>query len=160
MISFQFPFPHLGPKRIITNQTNKWKESTYKCSSDKQKPLLHSALLVVYLNWLLKCLWRARGILPEGISFSVVGICGRSTLRPTDVSCVRLGRWETRLFGLYQGVPLVGLRENSFVASQAVSKAESGKVAKHEKACAENQHVFIPFALIIFVPLLLKLSGS
>ncbi|GJX09834.1 hypothetical protein Tco_0199693 [Tanacetum coccineum] len=46
--------------------------------------------------------------------------------------------------------PLVGLRDNEFVAGQAALKAESSKVAKHEKACLENQHVFIPFAFDTF----------
>ncbi|GJW40937.1 hypothetical protein Tco_0066782, partial [Tanacetum coccineum] len=35
-------------------------------------------------------------------------------------------------------------------AGQAALKAESSKVAKHEKACLENQHVFIPFAFDTF----------
>ncbi|MFS7976894.1 hypothetical protein Hanom_Chr10g00897701 [Helianthus anomalus] len=46
--------------------------------------------------------------------------------------------------------PLVGLRDNGFVAGQAALKAESSTVAKHEKACLENQHVFIPFAFDTF----------
>ncbi|GJW04814.1 RNA-directed DNA polymerase, eukaryota [Tanacetum coccineum] len=46
--------------------------------------------------------------------------------------------------------PLVGLRDNGFIAGQAALKAESSKVAKHEKACLENQHVFIPFAFDTF----------
>ncbi|GJV16132.1 RNA-directed DNA polymerase, eukaryota, reverse transcriptase zinc-binding domain protein [Tanacetum coccineum] len=41
-------------------------------------------------------------------------------------------------------------RDNGFVAGQAALKAESSKVAKHEKACLENQHVFIPFAFDTF----------
>ncbi|KAL8258895.1 hypothetical protein R6Q59_026848 [Mikania micrantha] len=52
--------------------------------------------------------------------------------------------------GPYWGVPLVGLRDTGFVARQAVLKAELGKIAKHEKACAENQHAFIPFAFDTF----------
>ncbi|KAF5793207.1 hypothetical protein HanXRQr2_Chr09g0414851 [Helianthus annuus] len=40
--------------------------------------------------------------------------------------------------------------DNRFVAGQAALKAESSKVAKHEKACLENQHVFIPFAFDTF----------
>nr|GEY38047.1 auxilin-like protein [Tanacetum cinerariifolium] len=40
--------------------------------------------------------------------------------------------------------------ENGFVAGQAALKAESSKVAKHEKPCLENQHVFIPFAFDTF----------
>ncbi|MFS7970366.1 putative exostosin [Helianthus anomalus] len=46
--------------------------------------------------------------------------------------------------------PLVGLRDHGFVAGQAITKAEAGKVAKHEKACIENQHVFAPFAFDTF----------
>nr|GEZ43629.1 putative reverse transcriptase domain-containing protein [Tanacetum cinerariifolium] len=46
--------------------------------------------------------------------------------------------------------PLVGFRENRFFAGQAALKVESSKVAKHEKACLENQHVFIPFAFDTF----------
>ncbi|KAL8233475.1 hypothetical protein R6Q59_019575 [Mikania micrantha] len=36
------------------------------------------------------------------------------------------------------------------MAGQAALKAESCKVAKHEKACLENQHVFTPFAFDTF----------
>ncbi|KAJ0505403.1 hypothetical protein HanRHA438_Chr12g0554181 [Helianthus annuus] len=31
-----------------------------------------------------------------------------------------------------------------------VLKADASKVAKHEKACLENQHVFVPFAFDTF----------
>ena len=34
--------------------------------------------------------------------------------------------------------PLVGMRDTGFVSGQATLKAESGKVAKHGKACLEN----------------------
>ncbi|MFS7963363.1 hypothetical protein Hanom_Chr08g00737181 [Helianthus anomalus] len=47
-------------------------------------------------------------------------------------------------------LPLVGLNDKGFVVGQAVLKAEASKVAKHEKACLENQHVFVPFAFDIF----------
>ncbi|KAJ0811416.1 hypothetical protein HanPSC8_Chr17g0750461 [Helianthus annuus] len=46
--------------------------------------------------------------------------------------------------------PLVGLKENHFVAGRTILKATSGNVAKHENACAENQHVFIPLAFDTF----------
>ncbi|MFS7955548.1 hypothetical protein Hanom_Chr07g00643951 [Helianthus anomalus] len=36
------------------------------------------------------------------------------------------------------------------LAGLAARKAESKKVDKHAKACAENQHVFIPFAFDTF----------
>ncbi|MFS7901567.1 hypothetical protein Hanom_Chr01g00001211 [Helianthus anomalus] len=42
------------------------------------------------------------------------------------------------------------IKENGFVAGQAARKAESKKVDKHAKACAENQHVFVPFAFDTF----------
>ncbi|MFS8022418.1 putative exostosin [Helianthus anomalus] len=45
---------------------------------------------------------------------------------------------------------LIGLRDHGFVAGQAITKAEAGKIAKHEKACIENQHVFVPFAFDTF----------
>lgn len=46
--------------------------------------------------------------------------------------------------------PLVGLRDTGFVARHAVLKAEARKIAKHEKACVENQHAFIHFAFDTF----------
>ncbi|KAL8217748.1 hypothetical protein R6Q57_021121 [Mikania cordata] len=44
--------------------------------------------------------------------------------------------------------PLVGLRDNGFMAGHAALKAESDKVAKHKKVCLENQHVFTPLLSI------------
>ncbi|GJW49080.1 hypothetical protein Tco_0090431 [Tanacetum coccineum] len=46
--------------------------------------------------------------------------------------------------------PLVGLNSKGFTSSQAALKAASCKVTKHDKACNENQHVFIPFAFDTF----------
>ncbi|MFS8013705.1 putative exostosin [Helianthus anomalus] len=46
--------------------------------------------------------------------------------------------------------PLVGLRDHGFVAGQAITKVDATKVAKHEKACIENQHVFVSFAFDTF----------
>ncbi|KAL8253805.1 hypothetical protein R6Q59_032026 [Mikania micrantha] len=46
--------------------------------------------------------------------------------------------------------PLFGLRDTGFVAGQAALKAESCKVARHEKACLESQHEFTPFAFDTF----------
>nr|GEU38135.1 hypothetical protein [Tanacetum cinerariifolium] len=43
-----------------------------------------------------------------------------------------------------------GLSSRGFTAGQAALKAASGKMTKHEKACIENQHVFIPFAFDTF----------
>ncbi|KAJ0836363.1 hypothetical protein HanRHA438_Chr16g0766111 [Helianthus annuus] len=61
-----------------------------------------------------------------------------------------LGLGETCLCGPHRGFPLVGLRENGFVAGQAARKAESKKVDKQAKACVENQHVFVPFVFDTF----------
>ncbi|KAK2411257.1 hypothetical protein QL285_046551 [Trifolium repens] len=75
---------------------------------------------------------------------------GKSTLRPADVlvygwvvgkhACVDL----TRVF------PLVGLGVGDFTVGQTVLKAASSKMVKHENACSDNQHVFIPFAFDTF----------
>jgi hypothetical protein len=46
--------------------------------------------------------------------------------------------------------PLVGLRAGDFITGQATLKAILIKVAKHEKACYDNQHAFIPFAFDTF----------
>ncbi|MFS7928374.1 hypothetical protein Hanom_Chr04g00320011 [Helianthus anomalus] len=46
--------------------------------------------------------------------------------------------------------PLAGFRENTFVAGQAVLKAESKKVEKHAKACEDNPHAFVPLAFDTF----------
>ncbi|MFS7951134.1 putative exostosin [Helianthus anomalus] len=61
---------------------------------------------------------------------------GRSTLRPADLL----------VFGWAGG----NMLENGFVPGLTTRKAESKKVDKHAKACAENQHVFIPFAFDTF----------
>ncbi|GJW99717.1 RNA-directed DNA polymerase, eukaryota [Tanacetum coccineum] len=46
--------------------------------------------------------------------------------------------------------PLGELSSRGFTVGQAALKAASCKVTKHEKACVENQHVFIPFAFDTF----------
>ena len=46
--------------------------------------------------------------------------------------------------------PLVGLGSSAFTVGQAALKAASGKVIKHEKACLDNQHVFISFTFDTF----------
>ncbi|KAL8224618.1 hypothetical protein R6Q59_000441, partial [Mikania micrantha] len=48
-------------------------------------------------------------------------------------------RGNTRVWTLHE-CPLLLLRNNGFVGSHAAIKVESCKVAKHEKACLENQH--------------------
>jgi hypothetical protein len=46
--------------------------------------------------------------------------------------------------------PLVGLGVGAFTVGQVALKATSSKVAKHEKACSDNHHDFIPFAFDTF----------
>nr|GEW11411.1 putative reverse transcriptase domain-containing protein [Tanacetum cinerariifolium] len=75
---------------------------------------------------------------------------GRSTLRPTDVLVFCWVEGKHACVDLTGVSPLVGLSSRGFTAGQAALKAASSKVTKHEKACIENQHVFIPFAFDTF----------
>ncbi|GJV46673.1 hypothetical protein Tco_1431209 [Tanacetum coccineum] len=75
---------------------------------------------------------------------------GRSTLRPVDVLVFGWVRGKHACVDLTRVSPLVGLSSRGFTAGQAALEAASGKVTKHEKACIENQHVFIPFAFDTF----------
>jgi hypothetical protein len=52
--------------------------------------------------------------------------------------------------GLTGVSPLVGLTSEVFIVGQMTLKAASIKVAKHERACSNNQYVFIPFAFDTF----------
>ncbi|KAK2381131.1 hypothetical protein QL285_068765 [Trifolium repens] len=45
---------------------------------------------------------------------------------------------------------LVGLTTGDFTVGRAALNAASSKVAKHERACSDNQHAFIPFAFDTF----------
>ncbi|XP_076901857.1 uncharacterized protein LOC143556417 [Bidens hawaiensis] len=74
----------------------------------------------------------------------------RSTLRPADILVFGWEKGKHACVDLTGVSPLVGLRDHGFVVGHAINKAEAGKVAKHEKACLENQHVFIPFAFDTF----------
>lgn len=46
--------------------------------------------------------------------------------------------------------PLLRVRIVGFTMGQATLKVVPSKVAKHEKACLHNQHVFISFAFDTF----------
>nr|GEV37005.1 putative exostosin-like protein [Tanacetum cinerariifolium] len=87
---------------------------------------------------------------PAPVNFLTDPLEGRSTLRPADILVFGWAGGKHACVDLTGVSPLVGFRENGFVAGQAALKAESSKVAKHEKACLENQHVFIPFAFDTF----------
>ncbi|GJW38137.1 hypothetical protein Tco_0063982 [Tanacetum coccineum] len=75
---------------------------------------------------------------------------GRSTLRPADILVFGWVGGKHACADLTGVSPLVGLSSRGFTAGQAALKAASGKVTKNEKACIENQHVFIPFAFDTF----------
>ncbi|KAK2421664.1 hypothetical protein QL285_032272 [Trifolium repens] len=75
---------------------------------------------------------------------------GRSTLRPTDVIVYGWVGGKHACVNLTRVSPLVGLGSEIFTVGQAAIKAASSKVAKHKKACSDNQHAFIPFAFDTF----------
>ncbi|MFS7944655.1 hypothetical protein Hanom_Chr06g00514781 [Helianthus anomalus] len=74
----------------------------------------------------------------------------RSTLRPADLLVFAWAGEKHACVDLTGVSPLVGLRENRFVAGQVARKTESKKMDKHAKACAENLHIFVPFAFDTF----------
>ncbi|GJY85591.1 hypothetical protein Tco_0855163 [Tanacetum coccineum] len=74
----------------------------------------------------------------------------RSTLRPTDVLVFGWVGGKHACVDLTGVSPLVGLSSRGFTMGQATLKAASCKLTKHEKACIENQHVFIHFAFDTF----------
>ncbi|KAJ0535373.1 putative exostosin [Helianthus annuus] len=84
------------------------------------------------------------------VNFLTDPLEGRSTLRPADILVFGWEGGKHACVNLTGVSPLVGLKDKGFVVGQAVLKAEASKVAKHEKACLENQHVFVPFAFDTF----------
>ena len=74
----------------------------------------------------------------------------RSTLRPTDVMVYGRVGGNQAWVDLTRFSPLVGLGVGAFTVGQAALKVVSSKVAKHEKTCSDNQHVFIPFSFDTF----------
>ncbi|GJY45182.1 hypothetical protein Tco_0433395 [Tanacetum coccineum] len=75
---------------------------------------------------------------------------GRSTLRPADILVFGWVGGKHACVDLTGVSPLVRLCSRGFTVGEAALKAASCKVTKHEKACFENQHVFIPFAFDTF----------
>ncbi|GJZ31025.1 hypothetical protein Tco_0576072 [Tanacetum coccineum] len=73
-----------------------------------------------------------------------------STLRPADVLIFGWVGGKHACVDLTRVSPLVRLSSRGFTSGQAALKAVSCKVTKHEKACIENQHVFISFAFDTF----------
>nr|GEU60664.1 hypothetical protein [Tanacetum cinerariifolium] len=81
---------------------------------------------------------------------------GRSTLRPANVLVFGWVGGKHACVELTGVSPIVRLSSRGFTVGQAALKAASCKVTKHEKACIENQHVFIPFAFDTFGSLHLR----
>ncbi|GJY64366.1 hypothetical protein Tco_0465826, partial [Tanacetum coccineum] len=73
----------------------------------------------------------------------------RSTLKPIDVLVFRWIEGKHVCVDLIGVSPLVRLSIQGFTIGHAALKATSCKLTKHEKACIENQHVFIPFAFVM-----------
>ncbi|KAJ0558615.1 putative exostosin [Helianthus annuus] len=80
------------------------------------------------------------------VNFLTDPLEGRSTLRPADILVFGWVGGKHVCVDLTGVSPLVGLGGSAFTVGQAAS----GKVTKHEKACLDNQHVFIPFAFDTF----------
>ncbi|GKD29043.1 hypothetical protein Tco_1239821 [Tanacetum coccineum] len=75
------------------------------------------------------------------------GICGVYDDYVSTLACLRGKHACVDLTGVS---PLVGLSGRGFTVGHAALKTASCKVTKHEKACIENQHVFIPFVFDTF----------
>ncbi|MFS8025730.1 putative petal formation-expressed [Helianthus anomalus] len=84
------------------------------------------------------------------VNFLTDPLEGRSTFRPADILVFGWVGGKHACVDLTGVSPLVGLGSSAFTVGQAALKAASGKVIKHEKACLDNQHVFIPFAFDTF----------
>ncbi|PNY11632.1 auxilin-like protein [Trifolium pratense] len=84
------------------------------------------------------------------VNFLTDPLEGRSTLRPADILVYGWVGGKHACVDLTGVSPLVGLTNEDFTVGQAALKVASSKVAKHERACFENQHVFIPFAFDTF----------
>ena len=74
----------------------------------------------------------------------------RSTFRPADVMVYGWVGGKHVCVDLTGVSPLVGLGVRPFTVGQTALKVASSKEAKHEKACSDNQHAFIPFAFDTF----------
>nr|GEV31125.1 putative reverse transcriptase domain, PPM-type phosphatase domain, protein phosphatase 2C family [Tanacetum cinerariifolium] len=84
------------------------------------------------------------------VNFLTDPLEGRSTLQPSGILVFGWAGRKHACVDLTGVSSLVGLKDNEFVAGQAALKPKLSKVAKHVKACLENQHVFIPFAFDTF----------
>jgi hypothetical protein len=74
----------------------------------------------------------------------------RSTPRFADVMAYGWVGGKHACADLTRVSSLVGLGVGPFTVGQTALNVASSKVAKHEKACSDNQHAFIPFAFDTF----------
>ncbi|KAK2421138.1 hypothetical protein QL285_031796 [Trifolium repens] len=84
------------------------------------------------------------------VNFLTDPLEGRSTLRSADILVYGWVGGKHACVELTGVSPLVGLTTGDFTVRQVALKAVSSKVAKHERACYNNQHAFIPFAFGTF----------
>ncbi|KAF5811722.1 putative exostosin [Helianthus annuus] len=86
------------------------------------------------------------------VNFLTDPLEGRSIIRPADILVFGWVGGKHACVDLTGVSPLVGLGGSAFTVGQATLKAASGKgkETKHEKACLDNQHMFIPFAFDTF----------
>ena len=84
------------------------------------------------------------------VNFLTDSLDKRSTLRPADVMVYGWVGGKHACVDLTGVSPLVGLGVEPFTVGHTALKVASSKVVKHEKACSDNQHAFIPFAFDTF----------
>nr|ABD32510.1 hypothetical protein MtrDRAFT_AC147482g27v2 [Medicago truncatula] len=84
------------------------------------------------------------------VNFLIDPLDKRSTLKPADVMVYKWVGGKHACVDLTGVSPLVGLGIRPFTVGHAALKVASSKVAKHEKACSDNEHAFISFAFDTF----------
>ncbi|GJZ48785.1 hypothetical protein Tco_0602975 [Tanacetum coccineum] len=90
------------------------------------------------------------------VNFLTDPLDGRSTLTPADILIFGWVGGKHACVDLTGVSSLVGLSSRGFTVGHTALKAASCKVTKHEKACIENQHMFVLFAFDTFGFLALK----
>lgn len=82
------------------------------------------------------------------MNFLAYPLKGRSTLRPTDILDFGWEGGKHTYVELTRFFPPMGLGSGVFSMGQVALKDSLCKVAKHEKACMENQHTFDTFSFL------------
>ncbi|MCI39268.1 auxilin-like protein, partial [Trifolium medium] len=84
------------------------------------------------------------------MNFLTYPLDGRSTLRSADILLYGWVGGKHACVDLAEVFPLVGLTTENFTLGHTTLKVASSKVAKHERAHSDNQHVLLPFAFDTF----------